>query len=59
MKIQIKKRYSNDIKLEGEADSLKEFIKNNKSDLSGSNLSDSDLRYSDLSGCKIKITQKE
>ena len=69
MKIKIEKRYSNETRLEGEAESFKQFIEENKSDLRGSNLrgsdlSDSDLSDSNLSGsdlrwAKIKASQKD
>ena len=49
MKIKIEKRFSNETRLEGEAESFKEFVVANKSDLSDSDLSDSDLSDSDLS----------
>ena len=64
MKIQIKKRHSDEILIEGEAESFREFVEKNKSNLSwsdlrGSNLRGSNLSESDLSGSKIKITQKD
>src|SRR3990167_4983844 len=49
MKITIQKRYSTDTLLEGEAESLKEFVIKSRSNLSGSNLSRSNLSGSDLS----------
>ena len=54
MKFKIEKRFSNDIRLEGEAETFKEFIEKNKSDLSDSNLRGSDLRWA-----KIKVSQKD
>ena len=39
MKFIIKKRNSNEVLIEGEANSLKEFVENNKCNLSGSDLS--------------------
>ena len=69
MKITIQKRYSTDTLLEGEAESLKEFVIKSRSNLSGSNLSRSNLSGSDLSHsnlshsnlrwCKIKASQKD
>ena len=69
MKYQIKKRITGEIMYEGEANSFKEFVEKNRSDLrgsdlrnsdlSGSNLSYSDLSDSDLRDSKIKNTQKE
>ena len=53
MKIKIEKRYSSETRLEGEAESFKEFVIKNKSDLRGSNLRDSDLRDSDLRGSDL------
>ena len=48
-KFKIEKRFSRDILIEGEAETFKEFIEKNKSNLSGSN-----LRW-----VKIKASQKE
>ena len=59
MKIKIEKRYSSDTLLEGEAESLKEFVVKNKSNLSGSNLSGSDLSGSRFWQTKIKASQKD
>ena len=53
MKFQIKKRFSDEILIEGEAESFAKFIEENKSDLSGSNLSGSDLSGSNLSGSDL------
>ena len=53
MKIRIEKRYSNDTLLEGEAESFKEFVEKNKSNLSDSDLSGSNLRHSDLSDSNL------
>ena len=59
MKFQIKRRLSNDTLIEGDANSLKEFVENNKkdlrnSDLSNCNLNGSNLRNSDLSYCNLE-----
>ena len=69
MKFQIKKRFSNEILIEGEANSFKEFVEANKTDLSEANLSETDLSETNLSKtdlykanlykAKIKITQKD
>ena len=74
MKFQIKKRFSNEILIEGEANSFKEFVEANKANLSETNLSRADLSNAnlsetnlyntnlsraDLSEAKIKITQKD
>jgi len=48
MKYQIKKRITGEIMYEGEANSFKEFVEKNRSDLRGSDLRGSDLRGSDL-----------
>ena len=54
-KIQIKNRYTGEIIIEGEAESIKELLENNhEADLYGA-----DLREADLRGAKIKFTQKE
>ena len=50
----IEKRYSNDILIEGEAESFKEFVIKNKLNLRGSNLRGSNLRDSDLSGSDLR-----
>ena len=47
MRYKIKKRFSDEVLVEDEAESFKEFVEKNKGNLRGSNLSDS----------KIKITQ--
>ena len=59
MKFQIKKRFSNEILIEGEANSFKEFVEANKADLSEADLSNADLSEADLYKAKIKITQKD
>ena len=74
MKIQIKNRYTDEIKIEAEAETLKEVVEKNSADLidadlrgadlrgadlRGANLRGADLRGADLRGAKIKITQKE
>ena len=59
MKIVIEKRFSTDTLIEGEANSLREFVVKNKSDLRGSDLRGSDLSGSDLSYTKIKARQKD
>ena len=75
MKIVIKNRFTNEIMLEGEADSIKQFLEKNhganlyranlyganlyRANLSEANLSEANLSGADLSGAKIKITQKE
>jgi len=74
MKIQIKKRFNDEILIEGEANSFKEFVESNKADLSRANLSRANLSRADLSkanlaeaelsranlyGAKIRITQKD
>ena len=70
MKIVIKNRFTNEIMLEGEADSIKQFLEKNhganlyRANLYGANLyradlSGANLSGADLSGAKIKITQKE
>ena len=73
-KFQIKNRYTGEIIVEMEAETLKEVIEKNKADLLGAdlrgvnlwgvnlqeaNLWGADLREADLRGVKIKITQKE
>ena len=59
MKFQIKKRFSNEILIEGEANSFKEFVEANKANLSEADLSNADLSEADLYKVKIKITQKD
>ena len=73
-KFQIKNRYTNEIIVEMEAETLKEVVEKNKADLRGADLQGADLREADLRGAnlrgadlwgadlwgiKIKITQKE
>ena len=53
MKIKIERRWSSETRLEGEAESFKEFVVKNKSDLRGSNLRGSNLRGSDLSDSNL------
>src|SRR3990167_1826511 len=53
MKIKIERRWSSETRLEGEAESFKEFVVKNKSDLRDSNLSDSNLSGSNLSGSNL------
>ena len=53
MKVIIEKRFSSDTLIEGEAESRKDFVVKNKSDLSGSDLRGSDLRGSNLSGSDL------
>ena len=60
--LKIESRYSTEVKLSGLAKDFKEFITNNKfnlsgSDLSGSNLSGSDLSESNLSGSDLSGTK--
>ena len=43
MKFQIKKRFSDEILIEGEANSFKEFVEANKANLSEANLYKADL----------------
>ena len=64
MKIQIKKRFNDEILIEGEANSFKEFVESNKADLFGADLSRANFSRADLSeaelfGAKIRITQKD
>ena len=59
IKYQIKKRFTNEIMFEGEAESFAKFVEQNNSNLSNSDLSNSNLSNSDLSNSKIKITQKD
>ena len=70
MKIQIKKRYTEKIIIEGEAKSIKEFLEKNReadlwgadlweADLRGADLRGADLRRADLRRAEINITQKE
>jgi len=73
-KIQIKNRYTDEIIVEMEAESIREVVEKNRAslsgadlswvDLSGAKLSGADLSGADLSGAKlsgakIKVTQKE
>ena len=73
-KFQIKKRFTDEIIIEMEAETLKEVAEKNKAnlreanlreanlrgaDLWGANLRGADLRGADLRGAKIKITQKD
>ena len=75
MKIEIKNRFTDKIIIEGEAESVKEFLEKNwdadlqdadlrgvnlqDADLRGINFQDADLRDANLQGTKIRITQKE
>ena len=53
MKFQIKKRFSNEILIEGEANSFKEFVEANKADLSEADLSNANLSETDLSNADL------
>ena len=69
MKIEIQNRFSRNIIVSAEEESLKIAVEKNKADLRGANLSEADLRGADLreadlseanlSGATIKISQKE
>ncbi|MFZ5365416.1 MAG: hypothetical protein ACOZBH_04455 [Patescibacteria group bacterium] len=54
MKYTIKKRDSDEVLVEGEAESFRDFVEKNKMDLRGA-----DLSKTDLSGVEIKASQKE
>jgi len=63
-KFQIKNRYTGEIIVEMEAETLREVIEKNKAnlreaDLRGADLREANLREANLRGAKIKITQKE
>jgi len=62
-KFQIKNRYTGEIIVEMEAETLKEVVEKNadlrEANLRGADLQGADLRGADLWGIKIKITQKE
>ena len=73
-KIQIKNRYTDEIIVEMEAESIREVVEKNRASLSGADLSwvdlsgaklygadlsGADLSGAKLSGAKIKVTQKE
>jgi len=63
-KIQIKNRYTDEIIVEMEAESIREVVEKNRASLSGADLSGADLSWAKLSGAnlygaKIKVTQKE
>ena len=59
MKIVIKNRFTNEIMLEGEADSIKQFLEKNhganlyRADLSGANLYRADLSEANLSEANL------
>ena len=72
MKFQIKKRFTDEVLIEGEAESFIRFVEYNKADLSGADLSKANLSGADLSkanlsganlskadlyGARIQITQ--
>ncbi len=69
MKVEIKNRWTGELKLGGEAESLKAFVQANSADLRDADLCDADLRDADLRDAnlrnanlcdaKIKISQKE
>jgi hypothetical protein len=53
MLVEIKKRISNEIIVVGEYENIRDAVEKNKSNLSGSDLSNSDLRFSNLSGSNL------
>ena len=64
MKFTIKKRTTDEIMFEGEADNFKDFVVLHKAnlqgaDLQGANLRRADLWWADLRRAQITITQKE
>ena len=48
MKIQIKKRYTNEVMFESDEGTLKELVEKNKANLSEADLSEADLSEADL-----------
>ena len=55
MKIQIKNRYTDEIIIEGEAESMKKFLeKNNGANLREADLRGADLREADLLGADLR-----
>ena len=49
MKFKITNRFTDEVMIEGEANSFKEFVEANKADLSEADLSEADLSGADLS----------
>ena len=55
----IKNRYTNEVIVEMEAETLRDVVVANKANLYEANLREADLRGANLCEAKIKVTQKE